>query len=217
MTGTSGQRASRSSLRGPVAERRVPPAEAADEVRLSDLLAIGLERAEDVFPCVELKVSAACERGPDEGMNVPFDKAGKQHFAGEIHDVRLRPDERFNPRFIADEQDALALDRHRADPGIAAINRVDRPVLENDVRVRICCGAGLGAEGGPSGGARRSTSGEDGPSANRLRPRQTAPALRRRTCVEIPETRPVASDAHDDCSFRHRRRSKRQLRGDGPQ
>ncbi len=129
----------------------IPPAKTANDVRVPDLGAIGLQRIENRFPGVELKVRASREGGPDKRMDVTFDKAGKQHFPGEVHDARLRSYEGPNACFVADKSDAFSLDRHGASPGVLAVHRVDRAVSENNVGARIRGGDRLGDETGCGG------------------------------------------------------------------
>ena len=87
----------------------IAPAEAADDVHLADLVAIGLERVENFLAGVELKIDASRDGGADERVDVALYKAGQQHLPGEIHDAGLRPYEFLNARLVADVDDALCL------------------------------------------------------------------------------------------------------------
>ena len=97
----------------------IAPAETADDVHVADLVAIGPERVEQSLAACRTGGRAARDGGADERMDVPLDEARQKHLPCEIHHAGLRPDEGLHACVVADEDDALALDRHGAGPGLA--------------------------------------------------------------------------------------------------
>ena len=124
-------------------------------------------------------------------MVVGVDEARHQHPPGEVHDPRLRPSPRGRAVRVADIDDRVSAHRHRFGVGPSGIDRVDRAVLKQPVRLA------LPRSGRPLGRGRCGCVSQrrrgDGGGHEGARTVQHLPA---RGVHAIQDERPAADDAH---------------------
>ncbi len=80
-----------------------------------------------------LEVDAQAVPARLRGMNVSVLKAGDEHPAPEVDDLRRRPRQRADLLIGADGHDALPTDGHGLGPGSGRIDRVNRPAEQHQV------------------------------------------------------------------------------------